>query len=52
MLDGAQGEMAEAVVVCDRDIPGPWADYATVWRFGLKPPTDGYLYAGDDYFFW
>lgn len=39
-------------VVCDRDIPGPWADYATVWRFALRPPTDGFIHAGDDYFFW
>jgi len=50
--DGVQGEMAEAKVACDRDIPGPWADYATVWRFALQLPTDGYLYGGDDYFFW
>jgi hypothetical protein len=41
-----------SVVVCDRDIPGPWADYATVWRFALRPPSDGYLQADDHYFFW
>jgi hypothetical protein len=40
------------VVVCDRDIPGPWAEYATVWRFALRPPTDGYLKGGERYFFW
>jgi hypothetical protein len=50
--DCVQGEMPAATVACDRDIPGPWADYATVWRFALQPLSDGYLYAGDDYFFW
>jgi hypothetical protein len=50
--DGVQGEMSAAEVACDRDIPGAWEDYATVWRFALRPPADGYLYGGDDYFFW
>ena len=50
--DGVQGEMSTATVACDKDIPGPWADYATVWRFALRPPADGFLYAGEDYFFW
>lgn len=47
-----QGAMPRVTVVCDRAIPGPWADYATVWRFALRPPSDGFLRAGDDYFFW
>lgn len=38
-------------VICDRDIPGPWDEYATVWRFALRPPTDGYLRGGERYFF-
>jgi len=46
------GPMLRPDVVCDRDIPGPWADYATVWRFALRPPSDGFVHAGDDYFFW
>ena len=50
--DGHQGKMSAAAVVCDRDIPGPWADYATVWRFALRPPSAAYLRSGDDYFFW
>jgi ribosomal protein S12 methylthiotransferase accessory factor YcaO len=50
--DGIQGHMTDATIACDRDIPGPWAEYATVWRFALQLPSDGYLYAGDDYFFW
>jgi hypothetical protein len=40
------------VIACDREIPGPWTEYATVWRFALKPPTDGYLKGGERYFFW
>lgn len=39
-------------VVCDRDIPGPWARYATVWRFALCPPSSGFLNANDHFFFW
>jgi ribosomal protein S12 methylthiotransferase accessory factor YcaO len=50
--DGVQGDMPAATVICDRDIPGPWADYTTVWRFALRPPSEGYLNGGDDYFFW
>jgi hypothetical protein len=38
-------------VICDRAIPGPWAQYATVWRFTLRPPGDGYLHGGERYFF-
>jgi hypothetical protein len=46
------GNMARPEIVCDRDIPGPWADYATVWRFALRPPSEDFLTAGQDYFFW
>jgi hypothetical protein len=38
-------------VICDRDIPGPWDDYATVWRFALRPISDGYIHGGEGYFF-
>lgn len=38
-------------VVCDREIPGPWDQYATVWRFALRPPSDGYRRGGESYFF-
>ncbi len=47
------GPMPRAEVVSDRDIPGPWAEYATVWRFALRPPSDGFLQEEDgEYFFW
>ena len=38
-------------IICDRDIPGPWDEYATVWRFALRPPSDGYRLGGERYFF-
>jgi len=40
-----------ADVICDAHIPGPWNDYATVWRFALRPPSNGYLHGGERYFF-
>ena len=40
-----------AEIVCDRNIPGPWDQYATVWRFALRPPTDGFVRGGERYFF-
>jgi hypothetical protein len=43
--------MPRPEVLCDRAIPGPWEDYATVWRFALRPLSDGYLRGGDRYFF-
>ena len=46
------GALPRVTVACDRDIPGPWADYATVWRFALRPPSDGFLQSDERYFFW
>jgi hypothetical protein len=42
--------MPKPEVICDSDIPGPWDDYATVWRFALRPLSDGYLRGGKSYF--
>jgi hypothetical protein len=47
----AKGVATPAQVICDRDIPGPWDQYATVWRFALRPSSDGYLRGGERYFF-
>jgi len=41
-----------ASVICDREIDGPWSDYTTVWRYALRPISEGYLDGGDDYFCW
>lgn len=43
------GEQPE--VICDSEIEGPWSEFATVWRFALRPPSDGHLRGGDRYFF-
>jgi hypothetical protein len=45
------GAMPKPEIICDSDIPGPWDDYATVWRFAVRPLTDGYLRGGASYFF-
>lgn len=45
------GRSLQPEVICDAEIPGPWSDYATVWRFALRPPSDGFLRGGDRYFF-
>lgn len=50
--EGTQRSLPEPIVVCDRAIPGPWSSYATVWRFALRPPTEGFLREGETYFFW
>jgi len=47
-----QTETPDTSIICDRAISGPWANYATVWRFALRQPSSAYLYGGDDYFFW
>lgn len=47
----ASGARLRHEVICDRDLPGPWDPYATVWRFALRPVSDGYLRGGERYFF-
>jgi hypothetical protein len=47
----ASGAVPPLEVLCDREIPGPWDAYATVWRFALRPPSDGYRRGGERYFF-
>lgn len=48
----AEGPAPRPVVVCDREITGPWSDYTTVWRFLLQPPSRRFVEEGDRYFFW
>lgn len=38
-------------VLCDKHLSGPWDMYASVWRFSLRPTSDGYLRGGERYFF-
>jgi hypothetical protein len=46
------GTPPQPPIICDRDIPGPWAAYATVWRFALTPPSDAFMHSDEKYFFW
>jgi hypothetical protein len=47
----ASGSAPRAEIICDRHITGPWDQYTTVWRFALRPPSDGFLRGGESYFF-
>jgi hypothetical protein len=47
----ASGNQPRPEILCDSAIPGPWDEYATVWRFALRPSSDGYLRGGERYFF-
>lgn len=42
----------EPAIVFDGEIPGPWSEYATVWRVVLQPVTDSFLANTERYFFW
>lgn len=47
----ATAPMPKPELICDTELMGPWSDYATVWRFALRPPSDGHLRGGERYFF-
>jgi hypothetical protein len=38
--------------ICDREIPGPWSQYAAVWRVAFRPPSDAFITADEAYFYW
>jgi hypothetical protein len=38
--------------ICDREIPGPWSQYAAVWRVAFRPLSHQFVSAGEDYFYW
>ncbi|WOO39530.1 hypothetical protein [Rubellicoccus peritrichatus] len=39
-------------MLVDREIAGPWSQYATVWRIVLEQPSMDYLGPRSDVFFW
>ncbi|HEY1764942.1 MAG TPA: hypothetical protein VGF85_08450 [Opitutaceae bacterium] len=39
-------------IICDASIPGPWSEYATVWRVLIRPATTEFLANTEKYFFW
>jgi hypothetical protein len=36
----------------DTEIPGPWSQYASVWRVVIQPPPVDFLVNTEKYFFW
>lgn len=48
----ARGRRYIARVTHDSEIPGPWAQYASVWRVLIEPPSRGFLANTEKYFFW
>jgi hypothetical protein len=47
-----QGAIPSTRTVFDGEIPGPWSDYAHVWRVAFEPPSWHFLGKSEDYFFW
>lgn len=39
-------------ILTDGEVVGPWSRYACVWRVTVRPPSDRFYTAGEDYFFW
>jgi hypothetical protein len=38
--------------IFDGEIPGPWSQWATVWRHCVEMPTHAFLNQEENYFFW
>lgn len=39
-------------VLFDGEIPGPWSEYARVWRVVIEPANTAFLEPRNDFFFW
>ena len=48
----ARGRVGHFETICDREIPGPWSQYASVWRVAFRPLSNGFISADEDYFYW
>jgi hypothetical protein len=48
----ARGRRYIAQVTHDSEIPGPWMQYASVWRVLIEPPSRAFLADTERYFFW
>jgi hypothetical protein len=42
----------EPRIVFDGEIPGPWSDFACVWRVALEPASPDFLDPVNSFFFW
>jgi hypothetical protein len=38
-------------LICDREIPGPWSHYSTVWRVAFRPPSQRFLSSDETYYY-
>jgi hypothetical protein len=47
-----QGRRYVAKIAHDSEIPGPWTQYASVWRVVVEPSSSGFLVDTEKYFFW
>lgn len=43
---------AKPRVVFDGPVPGPWDDFAGVWRVAYEPPSHRHLARTENYFYW
>ena len=48
----AQAGYKPLKLLFDAAVPGPWDQYASVWRTIIEPPSRDYLGDAEDYFFW
>ncbi|HKB91858.1 MAG TPA: hypothetical protein VKC60_15180 [Opitutaceae bacterium] len=48
----SHGTQFTSDIICDTEIPGPWSQYAKVWRVVIRPPTAEFLVNTERYFFW
>jgi hypothetical protein len=46
------GPRFQSEIICDTEIPGPWSEYASVWRVLIKAATKEFLANTEKYFFW
>jgi len=46
------GPRFQSNVICDTEIPGPWSEFASVWRVLIRPASTEFLANSERYFFW
>lgn len=51
-LQQSKSRTASQHVLFDGEVPGPWSEYAHVWRVLLEPAHPEFLDNRDDFFFW
>jgi hypothetical protein len=51
-LERPKWRSVEPRIVFDGEIPGPWSDFACVWRVALEPASHDFLSPIDTFFFW